>query len=104
MKESAFPLFRQARTDDPSTSKLNISKERNAEAKAWVLKAMADGVERTDDEIAYRCSELGCSLTADRLRHGRLACAEDKSIVQTGKRKEMSGGGMGRVWVKGVDL
>jgi len=86
----------QARKDDPDTSKANVNIEIDKEAAAVVLAVMADGKPRIDEEIVADSGEW--STRDGRIRHGRLALQDAGLIVETGKRRPTSNGGMSREW------
>lgn len=86
----------QSRTHDPETSKQNSHDVRRVAAALVVLRVMADGIDRSDEQIASDAGE--CGYTADRLRHGRLLLVDADVIEDSGKRCPTRSGSTARVW------
>ncbi len=95
-----IPLDRLVRDDDPETSILAAAKARKASRRSlkFIRAVMADGIERTDEEIWIECRKMGFVSSLAVVQHGRLALSETKMLVDTGARRKTSENAMARVW------
>jgi hypothetical protein len=93
--------FRMTRSDDPETSAAAAEEAAKAARKvaAAVRLAMADGINRNDEEILLACAMRGYSTSLDRIRHGRLALTKAGFLVPTGFTRLTVRGKPSRTWV-----
>lgn len=92
---------RRHRRDDPMTSReAAIQSERaSREAVEFAERVMIDGIPRIDEEIWRACERLGFVGSLDAVEHGRKVLEKLSFIVQTGKKRRATTGGMAREWV-----
>ena len=100
MDNDAMGLFRSTDPDTSGDAAFGAaSKNPDGKCGLVVLGIMADGVDRTDDEIylAYHDALHIEPLSDSRLRHGRKYLIDTGQLFVVGRRR-MSTGGIGRVY------
>jgi len=93
--------FRMTRSTDPETSAAAAEEAAKAARKvaAAVRVAMADGVDRNDEEILLACATQGYTTSLDRIRHGRLALEKSGELVSTGHTRLTVRGKPSKTWI-----
>ena len=80
------------RKNDPETSVASGSNLDDLPASEIVLRILAEwNIPMNDEEIAAAAHRNGVTLSADRLRHGRLMLYNTSQITGCGKRKTIRG-------------
>jgi len=89
-----------ARDSDPETSLWAAAKAAKASRRSikYIRAVMADGLERTDEEIWTECRKLKFVSSLSVVQHGRLALSKAGLLLDTGGRRKTSENTLARVW------
>ncbi len=99
--ELSTPARRMSRSNDPETSAEAAEEAAKAARKvaAAVKLAMADGIDRNDEEILLACQTRGYQTSPDRIRHGRKALVYAGYLIATGKTRLTSRKKPSKTWI-----